>query len=170
MVSWNKNTRMETLLINVLTMLLCHNREMVTFVTLRLPRRSRTCSTWWSSGPRLHRKVWVSRLCHLHHALPLEPWSHLFSPFAGVMPKHGLDVGACEVFRFYKLITMKGLIEPISMIVPRRVSEGVKVIRWFGFALSLDSFQCLCRFLLLLSGKEIWFKVLSAAFVSSCQR
>uniref|UniRef100_H3CVZ8 Coronin n=1 Tax=Tetraodon nigroviridis TaxID=99883 RepID=H3CVZ8_TETNG len=39
---------------------------------------------------------------------------------AGVMPKHGLDVGACEVFRFYKLITMKGLIEPISMIVPRR--------------------------------------------------
>lgn len=49
----------------------------------------------------------------------------LLSPFAGVMPKHGLDVGACEVFRFYKLITMKGLIEPISMIVPRRVSEGI---------------------------------------------
>lgn len=41
---------------------------------------------------------------------------------AGVMPKHGLDVSACEVFRFYKLITLKGLIEPISMIVPRRVS------------------------------------------------
>jgi len=40
----------------------------------------------------------------------------------GVMPKHGLDVGACEVFRFYKLVTLKGLIEPISMIVPRRVS------------------------------------------------
>uniref|UniRef100_A0A8D2M6Y1 Uncharacterized protein n=1 Tax=Zonotrichia albicollis TaxID=44394 RepID=A0A8D2M6Y1_ZONAL len=36
------------------------------------------------------------------------------------MPKHGLDVSACEVFRFYKLITLKGLIEPISMIVPRR--------------------------------------------------
>lgn len=41
----------------------------------------------------------------------------------GVMPKHGLDVGACEVFRFYKLVTLKGLIEPISMIVPRRVSK-----------------------------------------------
>lgn len=41
---------------------------------------------------------------------------------AGVMPKHGLDVSACEVFRFYKLVTLKGLIEPISMIVPRRVS------------------------------------------------
>uniref|UniRef100_A0A3P9LKM5 Coronin n=1 Tax=Oryzias latipes TaxID=8090 RepID=A0A3P9LKM5_ORYLA len=38
----------------------------------------------------------------------------------GVMPKHGLDVAACEVFRFYKLVTLKGLIEPISMIVPRR--------------------------------------------------
>uniref|UniRef100_A0A8C3AT20 Coronin n=1 Tax=Cyclopterus lumpus TaxID=8103 RepID=A0A8C3AT20_CYCLU len=38
----------------------------------------------------------------------------------GVMPKHGLDVGACEVYRFYKLVTLKGLIEPISMIVPRR--------------------------------------------------
>ncbi|KAG7221760.1 hypothetical protein INR49_029143 [Caranx melampygus] len=38
----------------------------------------------------------------------------------GVMPKHGLDVAACEVYRFYKLVTLKGLIEPISMIVPRR--------------------------------------------------
>ncbi|KFR11223.1 Coronin-2B, partial [Opisthocomus hoazin] len=38
----------------------------------------------------------------------------------GVMPKHGLDVSACEVFRFYKLVTLKGLIEAISMIVPRR--------------------------------------------------
>lgn len=48
-----------------------------------------------------------------HKAMPL---------FVGVMPKHGLDVSACEVFRFYKLVTLKGLIEPISMIVPRRVS------------------------------------------------
>ncbi|XP_059808953.1 coronin-2B isoform X3 [Hypanus sabinus] len=38
----------------------------------------------------------------------------------GVMPKHGLDVSICEVFRFYKLVTLKGVIEPISMIVPRR--------------------------------------------------
>lgn len=37
------------------------------------------------------------------------------------MPKRGLDVTSCEIFRFYKLITTKGLIEPISMIVPRRV-------------------------------------------------
>lgn len=38
----------------------------------------------------------------------------------GVMPKRGLDVSACEIFRFYKLITTKSLIEPVSMIVPRR--------------------------------------------------
>uniref|UniRef100_A0AAY4EIF5 Coronin n=1 Tax=Denticeps clupeoides TaxID=299321 RepID=A0AAY4EIF5_9TELE len=38
----------------------------------------------------------------------------------GVMPKRGLDVGACEVFRFYKLVTLRGLVEPVSMIVPRR--------------------------------------------------
>uniref|UniRef100_A0A8C5MUJ8 Coronin n=1 Tax=Leptobrachium leishanense TaxID=445787 RepID=A0A8C5MUJ8_9ANUR len=38
----------------------------------------------------------------------------------GVMPKHGLDVSQCEIFRFYKLITLKNQIEPISMIVPRR--------------------------------------------------
>ncbi|XP_058021879.1 coronin-2A isoform X1 [Ahaetulla prasina] len=38
----------------------------------------------------------------------------------GVMPKRGLDVCACEIFRFYKLIPVKSLIEPISMIVPRR--------------------------------------------------
>jgi hypothetical protein len=39
----------------------------------------------------------------------------------GVMPKRGLDVSSCEIFRFYKLITTKSLIEPVSMIVPRRV-------------------------------------------------
>ncbi|XP_036859993.2 coronin-2A isoform X2 [Manis javanica] len=38
----------------------------------------------------------------------------------GVMPKRGLDVCSCEIFRFYKLITTKSLIEPVSMIVPRR--------------------------------------------------
>ncbi|XP_040929807.2 coronin-2B-like, partial [Betta splendens] len=38
----------------------------------------------------------------------------------GVMPKRGLDFGACEVFRFYRLITVKDLVEPLSMIVPRK--------------------------------------------------
>ncbi|KAI4787874.1 hypothetical protein KUCAC02_036199 [Chaenocephalus aceratus] len=40
----------------------------------------------------------------------------------GVMPKRGLDVGACEVFRFYRLISIKDLVEPLSMIVPRKES------------------------------------------------
>ncbi|KAM6391881.1 coronin-2A isoform 2-T2 [Rhynochetos jubatus] len=38
----------------------------------------------------------------------------------GMMPKRGLEVSACEIFRFYKLIPTKSLIEPVSMIVPRR--------------------------------------------------
>ena len=36
------------------------------------------------------------------------------------MPKTGLDVSSCEIFRFYKLITTKSLIEPGSMTVRRR--------------------------------------------------
>ncbi|XP_020851263.1 coronin-2A isoform X1 [Phascolarctos cinereus] len=46
--------------------------------------------------------------------------SYLPQKGIGIMPKRGLDVSSCEIFRFYKLITTKGLIEPISMIVPRR--------------------------------------------------
>ncbi|KAM9837047.1 coronin-2A [Aulostomus maculatus] len=40
----------------------------------------------------------------------------------GVMPKRGLDVSICEVFRFYRLIAVKDLVEPLSMIVPRKKS------------------------------------------------
>ncbi|NWY91459.1 COR2A protein, partial [Loxia curvirostra] len=50
----------------------------------------------------------------------MEYHSHLPQKGIGMMPKRGLDVGACEIFRFYKLIPTKSLIEPISMIVPRR--------------------------------------------------
>ncbi|XP_056315121.1 coronin-2A isoform X1 [Danio aesculapii] len=46
--------------------------------------------------------------------------SHLPQKGMGVMPKRGLDVCSCEIFRFYKLVTIKSLIEPLSMIVPRR--------------------------------------------------
>lgn len=38
----------------------------------------------------------------------------------GFMPKLGCDVKKCEVFRFYKLHTIKNICEPISMIVPRK--------------------------------------------------
>lgn len=47
-------------------------------------------------------------------------------PRSGVMPKRGLDVSACEVFRFYRLIAIKDLVEPLSMIVPRK---EVRMIR-----------------------------------------
>ncbi|NXP27261.1 COR2A protein, partial [Scytalopus superciliaris] len=50
----------------------------------------------------------------------MEYRSHLPQKGIGMMPKRGLDVSACEIFRFYKLIPTKSLIEPISMIVPRR--------------------------------------------------
>ncbi|XP_072769329.1 coronin-2B-like [Nerophis lumbriciformis] len=39
-----------------------------------------------------------------------------------VMPKRGLDVNACEIFRFYRVIAIKDLVEPLSMIVPRKKS------------------------------------------------
>ncbi|TRZ12113.1 hypothetical protein HGM15179_014995 [Zosterops borbonicus] len=50
----------------------------------------------------------------------MEYRSHSPQKGIGMMPKRGLDVAACEIFRFYKLIPTKSLIEPVSMIVPRR--------------------------------------------------
>ncbi|XP_044295621.1 coronin-2A [Varanus komodoensis] len=50
----------------------------------------------------------------------MEYRSHLPQKGIGIMPKRGLDVSTCEIFRFYKLIAVKSLIEPVSMIVPRR--------------------------------------------------
>ncbi|CAN7983294.1 unnamed protein product, partial [Ixodes hexagonus] len=59
------------------------------------------------------------------------PWCHYLSQFLtgcpqrglGVMPKRGLDVRSCEVFRFYKLHATRGLCEPVSMIVPRKSEQ-----------------------------------------------
>lgn len=45
----------------------------------------------------------------------------------GVMPKRGLDVTACEIYRFYKLHN-NNFVEPIAMTVPRRVST-VQIFR-----------------------------------------
>ncbi|NXH41730.1 COR2A protein, partial [Dicaeum eximium] len=57
-------------------------------------------------------KPYLKYLMEYHSPLPQKG--------IGMMPKRGLDVAACEIFRFYKLIPTKNLIEPISMIVPRR--------------------------------------------------
>ncbi|KAF9414493.1 hypothetical protein HW555_007630 [Spodoptera exigua] len=56
------------------------------------------------------------------------PYVHFLNQFLsgnpqrglGFMPKRGVNTAACEVFRFYKLHTSRGLCEPISMIVPRK--------------------------------------------------
>jgi len=40
----------------------------------------------------------------------------------GVLPKRGVNASACELFRFYKLHATKDVVEPISMIVPRKSS------------------------------------------------
>ena len=38
----------------------------------------------------------------------------------GIVPKRGCVTTQCEIFRFYKLHATKDIIEPISMIVPRK--------------------------------------------------
>jgi coronin-2 len=56
------------------------------------------------------------------------PWVCYLSQFIsgapqkgfGVLPKRGVDVTTCEVFRLYKLHATKDVVEPISMIVPRK--------------------------------------------------
>jgi len=56
------------------------------------------------------------------------PWIFYLSQFIsgapqrgfGVLPKRGCDTMQCEIFRFYKLHATKDLVEPISMIVPRK--------------------------------------------------
>lgn len=68
----------------------------------------------------------------------------------GVMPKRGLDVGRCEVFRFYRLIAVKDLVEPLSMIVPRKEVEDVHT-----FAIvTAKVMSCLVNFDLLPSSLE----------------
>ena len=57
------------------------------------------------------------------------PWVHYLSQFIsgnpqrglGIMPKRGVNTSICEVFRFFKLHATRGMCEPISMIVPRKV-------------------------------------------------
>lgn len=43
----------------------------------------------------------------------------------GVMPKRGLDVTSCEIYRFYKLHN-NNFVEPIAMTVPRRQSGVIQ--------------------------------------------
>lgn len=44
----------------------------------------------------------------------------------GMLPKRGVDTSRCEVVRFYKMHAQKDICEPISMIVPRKVSRACR--------------------------------------------
>lgn len=56
------------------------------------------------------------------------PYIHFLSQFLsgqpqkalGILPKRGVSVDQCEVFRFYKLHAAGNICEPISMVVPRK--------------------------------------------------
>ncbi|XP_076335049.1 coronin-2B-like isoform X2 [Tachypleus tridentatus] len=62
------------------------------------------------------------------------PWCYYLNQYLSgwpqrsvcVMPKRGLCVRRCEVFRFYRLSATKGMCEPVSMIVPRKGLEFQK--------------------------------------------
>ncbi|XP_051735211.1 coronin-2B isoform X1 [Ctenopharyngodon idella] len=62
----------------------------------------------------------------------MKPYVHFLSEYRspspqrglGVMPKRGLNVSVCEVFRFYRLLAVKDMLEPLSFYVPRKQSEG----------------------------------------------
>jgi len=60
----------------------------------------------------LSEAPWV---CYLNEFISGTPHRSL-----GVMPKRGVDVMSCEITRFYKLHINKELVEPISMVVPRK--------------------------------------------------
>ncbi|GAB1605739.1 coronin-2B-like isoform X3 [Argonauta hians] len=59
------------------------------------------------------------------------PFCHYLSQFQssspqrslGIMPKRGCDAKRCEIVRFYKLHTARDLVEPVSMIVPRKSDQ-----------------------------------------------
>ncbi len=50
-----------------------------------------------------------------------QTWSNIPQCGACVMPQHNLDYLRCEVMRFYRLQHTKGVVEPMPMIVPRKV-------------------------------------------------
>ena len=63
-----------------------------------------------------------------YEILPEAPWVFYLSEFVSgtphrslaVLPKRGVDVMSCEITRFFKLHTNRDMVEPISMVVPRK--------------------------------------------------
>ncbi|XP_055045474.2 coronin-2A isoform X1 [Misgurnus anguillicaudatus] len=60
----------------------------------------------------------------------IKPYMHFLAEYRsqfpqrglGVMPKRGLNINICEVFRFYRLVGVRDLVEPLSFCVPRKQS------------------------------------------------
>ncbi|XP_064595737.1 coronin-2B-like isoform X2 [Liolophura sinensis] len=63
-----------------------------------------------------------------YEVVPTEPYYHFLNQYQSstpqrsvcAMPKRGCDAHKNEIMRFYKLYADKSIVEPISMIVPRR--------------------------------------------------
>ena len=55
-------------------------------------------------------------------------WHFVCDMIPGMLPKRGVDTSRCEVVRFYKLHAQRDVCEPISMIVPRKVSRVSQLI------------------------------------------
>ena len=62
------------------------------------------------------------------------------------LPKRNVDYMKCEVMRFFKLGNNKGLIEPISMTVPRKVS----------YLLPLEIYSCVLLYCSLTCSKKTY--------------
>jgi coronin-1B/1C/6 len=66
---------------------------------------------------------------------PEAPYIHFLSAYSssdpqrgmGAMPKRGLNIAACEIARFFKLLN-SGLCEVISFTVPRKVNFLIMII------------------------------------------
>ena len=117
------------------------------------------CDWWNSSTPEIHRAccqsehfaVFIALIREIYHISLLqgdgniryyevsdaEPYFTFLNEYRssspqrglGVMPKRGLDVTTCEIYRFYKLHN-NNFVEPIAMTVPRRVSSEQNSIFW----------------------------------------
>lgn len=81
------------------------------------------------------------------------------------MPKRGCDVYRCEIARFYKLHTIKGLCEPISMIVPRKVTTFLILIKITHYYNHFEHDNCLIKVINELSSVIYYIKIKQNAAV-----
>ena len=61
----------------------------------------------------------------------------------GILPKRLVNVREHEICRFYRVVQTKGIVEPLSMIVPRKVSALVNKLNKLSCNLSTSHFTSL---------------------------